>query len=186
MKFSRTSFVTVAAFTITAGAVAGGVAIAAAHGGSSASTYGAPATSRASGASGSSSSPSNTVALHTSTAMVQGTSERILVDGKGDPLYFYEPDTPTQSRVSGQLAVLWPPIVGNRATAQGASGKLTTVATSNGRQVAYNGHFLYTFVQDKPGQVTGQGVENFFVATPGLSPVSSQASTPPASIDGMY
>jgi hypothetical protein len=43
------------------------------------------------------------------------------------------------------------------------------VVTSNGRQVTYNGHFLYTFAEDSPGQVTGQGVQNFFVATPGIA-----------------
>jgi predicted lipoprotein with Yx(FWY)xxD motif len=187
MKFSRSTIATLAAFTVTAAALAGGVAIASSHGGSSTATYGASSTSSSTGSSGSSSRPSNTVVLHTATATVQGTSERILVDEGGDPLYYYQPDTATQSRVSGQLAVLWPPVVGNAPTAQGAPGKLTTVATSNGRQIAYNGHFLYTFVQDKPGQVTGQGVEDFFVATPGLSPESaSQGSTPPASSGGMY
>jgi hypothetical protein len=42
-------------------------------------------------------------------------------------------------------------------------------ATTNGQQVSYNGHFLYTFVEDSPGRVTGQGVQNFFVATPSLT-----------------
>ena len=37
---------------------------------------------------------------------------------------------------------------------------------ADGRQVTYNGHFLYTFVDDSPGHVTGQGVSDFFVATP--------------------
>ena len=39
----------------------------------------------------------------------------------------------------------------------------------HGDQVAYNGHLLYTFADDQPGQVTGQGVQGFFVATPGLT-----------------
>ena len=32
--------------------------------------------------------------------------------------------------------------------------------------MSYKGHFLYTFIDDSPGHVTGQGVSNFFVATP--------------------
>jgi predicted lipoprotein with Yx(FWY)xxD motif len=195
MQMSRTTIATGAVVAVTAAAVVGGVAIAASGGGSSTTMYGAAGPSTNSGSSGSSSSSTGNVVLRTATATVQGTSERILVDDKGYPLYYYEPDTATQSRVAGELAVLWPPVVGSGATAQGASGKLTTVSTSNGQQVAYNGHFLYTFVQDNPGQVTGQGVQDFDVATPGLSagpsassaPSSSmQSNTPPASSGGGY
>ena len=33
--------------------------------------------------------------------------------------------------------------------------------------MSYNNHLLYTFVTDlKPGDVTGQGVANFFVVSP--------------------
>jgi hypothetical protein len=35
---------------------------------------------------------------------------------------------------------------------------------------------LYTFISDHPGQVTGQGVQNFFVATPGLVPIAATAA----------
>jgi len=42
----------------------------------------------------------------------------------------------------------------------------------HGNQVAYNGHLLYTFADDQPGQVTGQGVQGFFVATPGLTSIT--------------
>ena len=53
----------------------------------------------------------------------------------------------------------------------------------HGDQVAYNGHLLYTFADDHAGQVTGQGVEDFFVATPGLAAItgtSAPAVTVPA------
>ena len=54
------------------------------------------------------------------------------------------------------------------------------IGSANG-QVTYNGHPLYTFASDDAGQVTGQGVQNFFVATPGLSPLTtSSAGTAPA------
>ena len=80
--------------------------------------------------------------------------------------------------MTGQLAVLWPPLVASAPTAHGAAGTLKAVATSSGQQVTYNGHFLYTFVQDSPGHVTGQGVQNFFVATPGISSKPSTAPVP--------
>jgi hypothetical protein len=53
------------------------------------------------------------------------------------------------------------------------SGKLTVVNDANGHQVAHDGHLLYTFTGDRAGSVTGQGVQNFFVATPGLAPIAS-------------
>src|SRR5215467_13937697 len=68
-------------------------------------------------------------------------------------------------------------------TAAAAGGTLTVVNDAHGHQVAYNGHLLYTFVSDHPGQVTGQGVQDFFVATPGLTPITGSpapAGTVPA------
>jgi predicted lipoprotein with Yx(FWY)xxD motif len=133
-----------------------------------------------------SSTPNQSVAattVRTATATVQGTTETILVDAKGLPLYLYKPDSSSTSHVTGQLAALWPPLVATAPTVEGASGTLTSVATTNGRQVAYNGHFLYTFVEDRPGHVTGQGVQSFFVATPNMSstasaPAKSAPTTP--------
>jgi predicted lipoprotein with Yx(FWY)xxD motif len=187
MRNRRTTIITSTVLAVSAAAAVAGVSIAAGSGGPSAYS-----------ASGGGSGPGNTAVsssaavVHTATASVQGTKERILVDAKGDPLYTYKPDTASKSFVSGQLAVLWPPLVSTTAKPQGGAGNLTTVNTTNGRQVAYRGHFLYTFVQDQPGQVTGQGVENFFVATPDMagnasSSTSSSAPAPaPAGGGGGY
>ena len=120
------------------------------------------------------------VTLHTARAKVGATTETILVNTKGLPLYFYKPDTATQSMVSGELAALWPPLLASAPTADGAAGKLKVVDTPNGHQVTYNGHFLYTFVEDSSGHVTGQGVENFFVATPGIAAKHTGVTSPPA------
>jgi predicted lipoprotein with Yx(FWY)xxD motif len=131
--------------------------------------------------------PAGLEPVRTARATVQGTSEAILVDAKGLPLYTYKPDTPTTSHVTGQLAALWPPLVAPTSAIRGTDGVLSTVATSNGNQVAYKGHFLYTFVEDKPGDVTGQGVQNFFVATPGLiGGVSTTATTTPTMPTNSY
>jgi hypothetical protein len=46
----------------------------------------------------------------------------------------------------------------------------------HGDQVAYNGHLLYTFADDQAGQVTGQGVQGFLVATPGLTAITGSAA----------
>ena len=116
--------------------------------------------------------------VHTLSAAVAGKTETILVNSRGLPLYFYRPDTAAKSLVTGGVAALWPPLTAAAPTAAGATGTLTVVNDAHGHQVAYNGHLLYTFTSDHAGQVTGQGVQNFFVATPGLTPLAS--STAPA------
>jgi predicted lipoprotein with Yx(FWY)xxD motif len=115
--------------------------------------------------------------VRTAPAAVAGRTETILVNARGLPLYFYQPDTAAKSFVTGRLARLWPPLTSPAPAAAGLSGKLTVVNDANGHQVAYNGHLLYTFTSDHAGQVTGQGFQNFFVATPGIAPIA-RSSTP--------
>ena len=126
---------------------------------------------------------STTATVRTAPAAVAGKTQTILVNSSGLPLYFYQPDTATKSLVTGGVAALWPPLTSAAPTAAGARGTLTVVNDAHGHQVAYNGHLLYTFTSDHAGQVTGQGVQNFFVATPGLTPIATSpapAATPPA------
>src|SRR5216684_3436647 len=123
--------------------------------------------------------------VHIARAPVAGKTESILVNAQGLPLYFYRPDTATKSFVTGGLARLWPPLTSAAPSGTGVSGKLTVLNDANGNQVAYNDHFLYTFTSDHAGQVTGQGFQNFFVATPGLAPIAgSPAGTAPAAPAG--
>jgi predicted lipoprotein with Yx(FWY)xxD motif len=127
--------------------------------------------------------------VHTALATVGGRTEAILINGRGLPLYYYRPDTAARSLVTGGLARLWPPLTSAAPTAAGVTGKLTVVRDVHGSQVAYNGHLLYTFTSDHAGQATGQGFQNFFVATPGLTPVtnsSAPARTMPAAPSGGY
>jgi predicted lipoprotein with Yx(FWY)xxD motif len=118
--------------------------------------------------------------LHTARGTVNGTTESILVNAKGLPLYYYQGDTAKKSFVSGELAQLWPPLLSAKPTATGTQGKLTALKVASGHQVTYNGHFLYTFVDDSPGHATGQGVSNFFVATPNVKTIGHvlKAATP--------
>jgi predicted lipoprotein with Yx(FWY)xxD motif len=125
--------------------------------------------------------------VRTAQATVGGKTETILVSSQGLPLYFYLNDTAARSLVTGGLAALWPPLTSASPAATGLTGKLAEVSDAHGDQVAYNGHLLYTFADDQAGQVTGQGVQGFFVATPGLAPLagsSGTASTAPAAPSG--
>jgi predicted lipoprotein with Yx(FWY)xxD motif len=116
-----------------------------------------------------------TPTVHTATATINGKTETILVDAAGLPLYYYPADTAKKSVVSGELARLWPPLLSAHPTASGTGGKLTALKVAAGHQVTYKGHFLYTFIEDSTGHVTGQGVSNFSVATPRLKTISSAA-----------
>jgi len=133
-----------------------------------------------------SSTPSSTV-IKTATATVSGKARTILTNGRGLPLYYYAPDKPKQSLVSGGLAGLWPAVTSTTPpAARGLAGSLTIVRDAHGNQVAYNGHLLYTFISDRRGVVTGQGVEKFFVATPNLSRKAGTTSPSTGSGSGMY
>src|SRR5215467_802185 len=149
-----------------------GLAAVAAAGGATAAAAGGPSASNpATGHHAASAT------VRTAPATVAGKTETILVNPGGLPLYFYRPDTAAKSLVAGGVAALWPALTSAAPTAAGATGTLTVVNDAHGHQVAYNGHLLYTFTSDHAGQVTGQGVQNFFVATPGLTPIASSPAS---------
>ena len=132
-------------------------------------------------------SQSAAATVRTAQATVAGKTETILVNSQGLPLYYYLNDTAARSLVTGGLAALWPPLTSASPASAGLTGKLTAVMDIHGAQVAYNGHMLYTFADDQAGQVTGQGVQGFFVATPGLAPIAGSpvpAAPAPAAPSG--
>jgi predicted lipoprotein with Yx(FWY)xxD motif len=153
---------------------AGLAALAAAGGITAASASGSTAASAASMTAAS-------ATVRTASVTVAGKTETILVNRQGLPLYIYRPDTATRSFVTGGLARLWPPLTSPAVAGAGVTGKVAVLKDVNGQQVTYNGHPLYTFADDHAGQVTGQGVQNFFVATPGIASITMSAgSTAPA------
>jgi predicted lipoprotein with Yx(FWY)xxD motif len=99
-----------------------------------------------------------TATVRTVQATVGSKTETILVNSQGLPLYYYLDDTAAKSVVTGGLAALWPPLASASPAATGLTGKLAVVMDVHGDQVAYNGHLLYTFADDRgpadrdPGQ----------------------------------
>jgi predicted lipoprotein with Yx(FWY)xxD motif len=168
-------------------AIAGiGVAVLAAAGGITAATV---STSTATAAPAARHSVAAT-SVRTARVLVGGKMETVLTTATGLPLYYYQPDTATKSLVTGGLAQAWPPLTSAAPTGTGLSGQLSVLKDVNGQQVTYNGHPLYTFVDDHAGLATGQGVQDFFVATPGLAPIASgpaaSNSMAPAGPSGGY
>jgi predicted lipoprotein with Yx(FWY)xxD motif len=91
---------------------------------------------------------------------------KIIVDGRGRTLYLFEKDKRGHSACSGACAAYWPPLLTTAKPVAGTGVKkslLGTIRRSNGKkQVTYNGHALYRFVQDtRPGQVKGQDTHFF-------------------------
>jgi predicted lipoprotein with Yx(FWY)xxD motif len=113
----------------------------------------------------------------------------ILVDSTGRTLYLFKADVGTNSACSGACATAWPPLLAKGKPTAGTgltASKLGTITRSGGnRQVTYNGHPLYLFIQDqKPGQTTGQGVTAFGAPWFALTPSGTQASAPASSSGG--
>jgi predicted lipoprotein with Yx(FWY)xxD motif len=90
----------------------------------------------------------------------------ILVNGAGRTLYMFVPDKQKKVTCKGSCAVIWPYLKiksGQKPTVGGAAKKslLGTYKTAAGIVVSYNRWPLYTYITDhKPGQATGQGVDN--------------------------
>lgn len=107
--------------------------------------------------------------LATSTSATSGT---YLVAGNGMTLYTYSQDTPGSSTCSGNCAVTWPPYTVSSnitpTTSAGITGQVGFITRADGTtQVTYNNMPLYFYASDtSPGDVTGNNVGGFTIATP--------------------
>jgi predicted lipoprotein with Yx(FWY)xxD motif len=91
---------------------------------------------------------------------------RILVDSKGITLYDFPPDKGTTSVCYSACAALWPPLISHGKPTAGHGARASLLGTTKRKdgklQATYGGHPLYYFVTDrKPGQTTGQGINQF-------------------------
>src|SRR6266850_2390471 len=115
----------------------------------------------------------------TRVAIARSRLGHILVDSKGITLYDFVKDNGTTSVCYGACAALWPPLTtsGKPVAGQGVRASLlgTTKRKDGKLEVTYNGHPLYYFVTDKkPGQTTGQGVDQFGAPWWVLSPAGKE------------
>ena len=103
--------------------------------------------------------------------------QQILVNSSGMTVYAFLPDgTGTHSMVQGALRTAWPYVTWSGTVSVGsgltASSAAANIQTDNSRLVGYNGHLLYTFVNDHaPGDATGQGLASFYVVSASGTPI---------------
>jgi len=115
----------------------------------------------------------------------------VLTGPNGRTLYTHAGDSATSSTCTGGCATAWPPLstTGQPTAGAGVTGQLGTLTRADGTtQVTYNGMPLYYWQGDtKPGDVTGNGVDAFAVATVGGAssmPPSSAGAPSPSSSSG--
>ena len=106
----------------------------------------------------------------------------ILVDAQGKTLYLFEQDTSKTSACTGSCIAIWPALTATGSPTAGAglnASLLGTATQADGSsQVTYNGHLLYLFSGDaKAGDVTGEGVEGFFVVSSAGDKVAAAMAT---------
>jgi predicted lipoprotein with Yx(FWY)xxD motif len=151
--------------------VAGLIVAACTSGGGSSGAYGATGAYGASGSSpaapASAAAAAGPVTIGTATTSL-GT---VLTGPNGLTLYTHAGDGPNSSTCTGGCAAAWPPVTVGAGTqpvaGAGVTGALGTFTRDDGTtQVTYGGLPLYSWPADaKPGDVTGQGVGGFVVAT---------------------
>jgi predicted lipoprotein with Yx(FWY)xxD motif len=134
--------------------------------------------SSASPSAASSPTPAVSPTVVVATATIAGSNQKVLTTPAGLTLYYLTSDSVTAPKCTAACLTHWPPLLstGQLALPAGVTGTLTAVQNSNGSQVAYNGHLLYAFANDKAsGDAKGEGINAFggtwHAATPGLSPI---------------
>lgn len=95
----------------------------------------------------------------TGTTITTGSSKYgpMLFDSRGQAIYIWELEESPAAECYGSCAAAWPPVLTNgKPVASGAvNSKLlgTTKRTDGTTQVTYNGHPLYFYANEKPGEV---------------------------------
>ena len=104
---------------------------------------------------------------------------RILVDSRGITLYDFVADKGGRSSCYGECASYWPPLLTKGKPQAGPGVRTALLGTTKRKdgklEVTYNHHPLYYFVGDrKPGQLTGQGLNQFGAPWWALSPAGRE------------
>jgi predicted lipoprotein with Yx(FWY)xxD motif len=129
------------------------------------------------GASGGVASQVSGQALHVASTSLG----KVLVDASGKTVYTLSADGPNKSTCDASCISFWPAVAPGKAAHMTA--KIGSTTTPDGTKIAtVAGHPVYTFIKDQgPGDVNGEGVEEFGGTWYALSPAGTtvmSASTP--------
>ncbi len=89
----------------------------------------------------------------------------MLFDARGQAIYLFETETTSTPECYGVCAAAWPPVLskGEPDPRGDASGALlgTTKRRDGSLQVTYDGHPLYFYAHEEPGQVLCHDIEEY-------------------------
>jgi predicted lipoprotein with Yx(FWY)xxD motif len=94
-----------------------------------------------------------------------GDSGRVLVDSAGKALYAADEEADSSVVCTGACTSFWVPLTidGSAPSGDSLPSELGVVEREDGtRQVTFDEQRLYTFVEDEPGEVTGDGFSDAF------------------------
>jgi predicted lipoprotein with Yx(FWY)xxD motif len=104
-----------------------------------------------------------------STKSVSGAGT-VLVNSSGQALYTNDQDSGMKIACTGSCTAIWAPLMAPSSgqptsSDQAVMAKLSVVKANGNSQVTFGGKPLYTFTQEGPGQVTGNGFHDSFGGT---------------------
>jgi predicted lipoprotein with Yx(FWY)xxD motif len=94
-----------------------------------------------------------------------GDSGRVLVNSAGKALYAADEEADSSVVCTGACTSFWIPLTidGGAPSGNSLPSELGVVERGDGtRQVTFDGKRLYTFVEDEPGEATGDGLSDAF------------------------
>ena len=115
------------------------------------------------GGSASSGAPASGGGATVSTEQI-GDAGMVLVDSNGQALYTNDQETGSMVLCNGACLSFWTPLtVSGAPKGDSLDGKLGVVTRPDGsKQITFNGKLLYTFSEDQPGEVGGNGFKDAF------------------------
>jgi predicted lipoprotein with Yx(FWY)xxD motif len=130
-----------------------------------------------------SSSTSSTAAPTVTTSSSQ--YGEILTSASGVTYYLFTADSHDHSACTGACTQAWHPVIATHPTAGGGAkaSLLGTIVLPGGKhQVTYDGHPLYTFIDDSgPHVISGEGIHSFggvwYVVSPNGSAITGSSSS---------
>jgi predicted lipoprotein with Yx(FWY)xxD motif len=116
-----------------------------------------------------------------------GESGRVLVDSAGKALYAADEEADSSVVCTGACTSFWTPLAidGGAPSGESLPSELGVVERADGTtQVTFGGKRLYTFVEDEPGEVTGDGFSDAFDGQQFTWHVISVGDAPDSNQDG--